>query len=132
MFFGKKSPLRVWISVGVAIVGFYLLSIKSDFSIVASDLLILLCAFIFAGQIMAVDLFAPRCDGIRLSIVQFMTGFILNTVFALILEQPISFSLIGEHILSLLFLGIFSSGIAYTLQVIGQRNLNPGVASIVR
>ena len=131
LFFGKKSPLRVWISVGVAIVGFYLLSIKSDFSIVPSDLLILLCAFIFAGQIMTVDLFAPRCDGIRLSIVQFMTGFILNTVFALILEQPISFPLIGEHILSLLFLGIFSSGIAYTLQVIGQRNLNPGVASIL-
>lgn len=131
LFFGKKSPLRVWISVGVAIVGFYLLSIKSDFSIVPSDLLILLCAFIFAGQIMTVDLFAPRCDGVRLSIVQFATGFILNTVFALILEQPISFPLIGEHILSLLFLGIFSSGIAYTLQVIGQRNLNPGVASIL-
>lgn len=131
LFFRKKSPPRVWVSVCIAVVGFYLLSVKSDFSIVPSDLLILLCAFIFAGQIMAVDLFAPRCDGIRLSIIQFATGFVLNAIFALILESPISFSLIGENILSLLFLGIFSSGIAYTLQVIGQRNLNPGVASIL-
>ena len=131
LFFRKKSPPRVWVSVCIAVVGFYLLSVKSDFSIVPSDLLILLCAFIFAGQIMAVDIFAPRCDGVRLSIIQFATGFLLNAIFALILESPISFSLIGENILSLLFLGIFSSGIAYTLQVIGQRNLNPGVASIL-
>ena len=131
LFFRKKSPPKVWISVCIAVVGFYLLSVKSDFSIVPSDLLILLCAFIFAGQIMTVDIFSPRCDGVRLSIIQFATGFVLNWVFALILESPISFSLIGENILSLLFLGIFSSGIAYTLQVIGQRNLNPGVASIL-
>jgi drug/metabolite transporter (DMT)-like permease len=105
--------------------------VKSDFSIVPSDLLILLCAFIFAGQIMTVDIFSPKCDGVRLSIIQFATGFVLNAIFALIFESPISFALIGENILSLLFLGVFSSGIAYTLQVIGQKNLNPGVASIL-
>ena len=131
LFFGKKSPLRVWISVGVAIVGFYLLSVKSDFSIVPSDLLILLCAFVFSGQIMAIDLFAPRCDVVRLSFIQFLSGFVFNLICALIFESPIDFATIGDHILSLLFLGVFSSGIAYTFQVVGQRNLNPGVASIL-
>lgn len=131
LFFGKKSPIRVWISVGIAIIGFYLLSVKSNFTIVPSDLLILLCAFVFSGQIMAIDLFAEKCDGIRLSLVQFASGFIINLIFALILESPISLSLVGENILSLLYLGVFSSGIAYTLQVIGQKNLNPGVASIL-
>ena len=131
LFFGKKSPPKVWISVVIAVVGFYLLSVKSDFSIVPSDLLILLCAFVFGGQIMTVDLFSPRCDGVRLAFIQFLSAFVLNTACALIFESPISFSLIWEHILSLLFLGVFSSGIAYTLQVLGQRNLNPGVASIL-
>ena len=131
LFFGKKSPMRVWVSVGIAILGFYLLSVKSDFTIVPSDFLILLCAFVFSGQIMAIDLFADKCEGIRLSLVQFATGFILNLIFALITEWPISFELVWDNILSLLYLGIFSSGIAYTLQVIGQKNLNPGVASIL-
>ena len=131
LFFGKKSPVRVWVSVGIAILGFYLLSVKSDFTIVPSDFLILLCAFVFSGQIMAIDLFADKCEGIRLSLVQFATGFILNLIFALITEWPISFELVWDNILSLLYLGIFSSGIAYTLQVIGQKNLNPGVASIL-
>ena len=131
LFFGKKSPASVWVSVGIAVVGFYLLSVKSDFTIVPSDTLILLCAFIFAGQIMAIDIFSERCEGIRLSLIQFLTGFILNLIFALIIESPINMALVGENILSLLYLGVFSSGIAYTLQVIGQRNLNPGVASIL-
>ena len=131
LFFGKKSPPRVWISVVIAIIGFYLLSVKSDFTIVPSDLLILLCAFIFSGQIMAIDIFSERCEGIRLSLIQFLTGFIINLIFALTTESPIDMALVGENILSLLYLGVFSSGIAYTLQVIGQKNLNPGVASIL-
>ena len=131
LLFGKKSPPRVWISVGIAILGFYLLSVKSNFTIVPSDLLILLCAFVFSGQIMTIDLFADKCEGIRLSLVQFMSGFVINLIFALILESPINMAAVGDNILSLLYLGVFSSGIAYTLQVIGQKNLNPGVASIL-
>lgn len=131
LFFGKKSPPRVWISVAIAIVGFYLLSVKSDLTIVPSDLLILLCAFVFGAQIMAIDIFSEKCEGIRLSLVQFISGFVINLIFALIVESPINMNLVGDSILSLLYLGVFSSGIAYTLQVIGQKNLNPGVASIL-
>lgn len=131
LFFGKKSPIRVWVSVAIAIVGFYLLSVKSDLTIVPSDLLILLCAFVFGAQIMAIDIFSEKCEGIRLSLVQFMSGFVINLIFALIVESPINMEAVGDNILSLLYLGVFSSGIAYTLQVIGQKNMNPGVASIL-
>lgn len=131
LLFGKKSPVRVWISALIAIVGFYFLSVSDTFSIVPSDLLILLCALVFAGQIMAVDIFSERCECVRLSLVQFASGFVINLIFALIFESPIAFSGILSCILSLLYLGIFSSGIAYTLQVIGQKDLNPGVASIL-
>lgn len=131
LLFGKKSPLKVWLSALVAVVGFYLLSVKSDFSVVPSDLLILLCAFVFAAQIMAVDLFSDRCECVRLSLVQFASGFVINLIFALIFESPIAFDLIGKSIFPLLYLGILSSGVAYTLQVVGQKNLNPAVASIL-
>lgn len=131
LLFGKKSPVRVWISALIAIVGFYFLSVSDTFSIVPSDLLILLCALVFAGQIMAVDIFSERCECVRLSLVQFASGFIINLIFALIFESPIAFSGILSCILPLLYLGIFSSGIAYTLQVVGQKDLNPGVASIL-
>ena len=128
---GKRSPLTVWISVAIAIVGFYLLCIKEDFTILPSDALVLICAFIFALHIIAIDRFSPRCDGVRMSCIQFFTAFILNTILALIFESPISFETIGACLPSLLYLGICSSGIAYTLQIVGQANVNPAVASII-
>lgn len=131
--FGKKSPANVWISVGIAVVGFYLLCIKQDFSVVASDMLILLCAVIFAAHIIAIDVFSPKCDGVRMSCIQFFTAFVLNTVIALITESPIDFSAIGSTLPALLYLGICSSGIAYTLQIVGQGldGTNPAVASVI-
>ena len=129
--FGKKSPLNVWISVAIAIVGFYLLCIKDDFTLLFSDMLILICALIFASHIIAIDYFSPKCDGVRMSCIQFFTAFIMNALLALIFEFPINFGLIGDKILPLLYLGICSSGIAYTLQIVGQKNVNPAVASII-
>lgn len=133
IFFGKRSPINVWASVGIAIVGFYLLCIKSDFSIVASDLLILLCAIIFAGHIIAIDAFSPKCDGVRMACVQFFVAFILNSILVFILEPPIDFATIGAVLPALIYLGICSSGIAYTLQIVGQgmENVNPAVASVI-
>ena len=128
---GKRSPLTVWLSVAIAVVGFYLLCIKSDFTISPSDGLVLICALIFAIHIITIDRFSPRCDGVRMSCIQFFTAFILNTVLALIFEWPINFPLIGECLPSLLYLGICSSGIAYTLQIVGQKNVNPAVASVI-
>ena len=129
--FGKKSPLNVWISVAIAVVGFYLLCIKDDFTLGFSDALVLICALIFATHIISIDRFSPHCDGVRMSCIQFLTAFIMNSVLALIFESPVNFALICEKLPSLLYLGICSSGIAYTLQIVGQRHVNPAVASII-
>jgi len=129
--FGRKSPLTVWISVAIAVVGFYLLCITDSFTILPSDALVLICALIFALHIIVIDHFSPGSDGVRMSCVQFFFAFILNSVLALIFESPIDFSEIFDCVPSLLYLGICSSGIAYTLQIVGQRGCNPAAASII-
>ena len=127
----RRSPINVWVSVAIAVVGFWLLCIKGDFTMAPSDLLVLLCAFVFALHIIVIDHFSPRCDGVRMSCIQFFVAFIVNALVALIVESPISFAAIGESILPLLYLGIGSSGIAYTLQIVGQRDAHPAAAAVI-
>lgn len=129
-FLGKKPHLNAIISIPVAVVGFYFLCVKPGVSIQLSDLLILICAFIFSLHIITVDKFSPKCDGMRLSFVQFTVAFILNLAIALIFERPISPSAISEGFLPLLYLGILSSGVGYTLQIFGQKDADPTVSSI--
>ena len=128
---GKKQPVTVWISVLIAAVGFYLLCVGGSFSVMPSDLLIFSSAIVFALHIIVIDSFSEGCDGIRTSAVQFAVGFVLNTILSLIFESPIDFSAIGEFILPLLYLGIGSSGIAYTLQIVGQKKTPPTAASLI-
>ena len=127
----KKSPLRVWISVVIAIVGFYFLCIDGKFNIATSDVYVLLCAIVFPVQILAIDRFTDRCDGVRMSAIQFISASLVNVILALILESPIAFAEIGSAVGAILFLGIVSSGIAYTMQIIGQKGTNPAVASVI-
>ena len=127
----KRAPINVWISVAIAVVGFYLLCIKDDFSIALSDLLVISASMIFPIHILTIDHFSPKCDGIRMSMVQFFTAALLNLIIALITEGVGEFGTVLPNILPVLFLGIGSSGIAYTLQIIGQKDVNPAVASII-
>ena len=127
----KKAPLNVWLSMPIAVVGFYLLCITKQLTIESSDLIVCICALLFPVHILVIDHFSPRCDGIRMSLVQFATATVINLILALIFEPPIDFKLIGSCIFPLLFLGIGSSGIAYTLQILGQRGTNPAAASIL-
>lgn len=129
--FGKRQPINVWISVFIAAVGFYLLCIGEGFSIVPSDLLLLCGSVVFVFHILVIDRFSPLGDGIRMSAVQFASGTVINSALALIFERPIDFAAIGSAILPLLYLGIASSGIAYTLQIIGQRGTPPTAASLI-
>lgn len=131
VFLRKKAPINAWVGVCICVVGFYLLCINEGFTLAPSDLTVLLCAFAFAMQIVAADIFLPKCDSIRLSLVQFMTTALLSTIFALILEWPIAFPAMKECLPELLFLAIGSSGIAYTCQIIGQKTTPPTVASII-
>ena len=131
LLIGKRSPLNAWIGVAIAVVGFYLLCIKDGFTIAPSDLLVVLCAFVFALQIMAIDAVIADCDGIRLSLVQFATVTVLSLICALIFDPPFDFKVIAQLLPELIFLGIGSSGVAYTCQIIGQKNSEPAVASII-
>lgn len=130
-FLGKRPTLNSIVSVPIAVVGFYFLCIKPGASLEVADLLMLMCAIIFATHIITVDRMSPGCDGFRMSCVQFATAFLLNTVVALIFEPPISMSAVSQTMPSLLFLGILSSGIGYTLQIVGQKNADPTVAAVI-
>lgn len=127
----KRAPINVWCGVAISVVGFYFLCIDGDFSIAPEDLTVFVCALIFPLHILLIDVFSPRCDGIRMSFVQFFVCTLVNTVLALIFESPLDFVSIGNNILPILFLGIMSSGVAYTLQIIGQAGVNPAAASII-
>lgn len=131
LILGKKPPMNACIGIGIAVIGFYLLCIKEDFTIAPSDLLVFACAFAFAMQIMTVDMLLPRCDGVRLSLVQFTAVTVFSLLGALIFELPFVISGILSVLPQILYLGIASSGIAYTLQIIGQKNTDPAVASIL-
>ena len=130
-FLGKRPGINAIISVPIAVIGFYFLCVKPGSSLEFSDLLVLLCAIVFACHIITVDRLSPGCDGFRMSCVQFVTAFILNLVIALIFERPLSPSGIVDALPSLLYLGVMSSGIAYTLQIVGQKEADPTVAAII-
>lgn len=127
----KKTSLHIWVSIVIAAVGFFLLCITDQLIILPSDLAVMGSALIFPIHILTIDHFSPKCDGIRMSAIQFLVAGIINIIFALCFEMPFDPSLISQHIGSLIYLGIMSSGVAYTLQIIGQKNVNPTVASII-
>lgn len=127
----KRAPFNVWISIAIAVVGFYFLCVTGDFTIEKSDAFILVASMIFPLHILVIDYFSPRCDGIRMSMVQFFFCALTNLVLALIFERGTEISVVVGAFLPLLFLGIGSSGIAYTLQILGQKGVNPAAASII-
>lgn len=130
LLFRRRTSLHLWIAVLVALLGVGLLTLGKDLSLAVGDVLLFLCAICFCGQIILIDLFLPGSDGVRLSMVQFATSAVLNTVFSLVLED-VSFAAIGAAALPLLYLGVMSSGCAYTLQILGQRYCPPAPAAIL-
>lgn len=130
VFLKKRVPLSVWISVIIAATGLYFLCVTSDFVLVKSDIFLILCAFMFAIQILFVDYFIGYVDGVLLSLAQFITMTVLSAGASFIFET-VTFSAVKSAILPLLYLGIFSSGIAYTLQILAQKDSNPTVVSLL-
>ncbi len=130
IFLHRKTGWRVWVAIVVAVVGLYFLCITETFTIGGGDLFSLGGAAAFAVQILAVAHFAPRVDGIRLSCVQCLVCGVLSLPFLFLFETPSLAGLWGS-ILPLLYAGVLSCGIAYTLQIIGQRDVNPAVASLL-
>lgn len=130
MFLGKKMPLRLWGCVGIAVVALYLLTIKDGFSIAFGDLMVLLCAVCFAVHILVIDHVSPKVDGVTLSCIQFATVSVLTVIPMLVIEKP-SVDAVLSAWLPIAYAGVLSSGVAYTLQIIGQKYTRPAVASLV-
>lgn len=131
LFLKKKVPLSVWLGVMVAVAGLYCLCIKEDFSIVFSDFLVLLCAFAYTLQILVIDHFAPHYDGVQLSCIQFLFTSIWSAVCMFFFEE-VSWAALAPCLGDILYVGIFSSGVAYTLQILAQKDSqNPTMVSLL-
>lgn len=130
LFFGRKVNLPTWIAVVLSVAALYLLCIKGDFSLAPGDLLILVCAVCFAVHILVIDHFTACCDGVKLSCIQFLFAGIISAVCMFVFEK-VDFAAIFSCILPLLYVGIFSCGVGYTLQILAQKDSNPTVVTIL-
>ena len=130
LFLKKKCSPFIWTAVVMALIGLYLLCITDGFSIGLGDVLVLVCAFLFSLHILVIDYFSPKADGVKLSCIQFLVCGILSMIPALVLEHPQISSILTAW-LPILYAGIMSCGVAYTLQIVGQKNVNPTVASLI-
>lgn len=134
-FAGKKSPPLVWLGAVVALAGLFFLSLMDGLlagqglRLGSSDLLLLLCAVTFSIHILVIDRFSPRADGVRLSCVQFFVCSLLGLPFTL-MEAPTLDGILACAV-PILYAGVISSGVGYTLQIVGQKGVHPAVASLI-
>ena len=130
LFFKRKVNLPTWIAVVLSVVALYLLCIKGSFTLAPGDLLILVCAVCFAVHILVIDHFTATVDGVKLSCLQFLFAGIISSV-CMFLFEDVDFAAIWGCILPLLYVGIFSCGVGYTLQILAQKGSNPTVVTIL-
>lgn len=140
LFLKKKCGWNIWVGMGITVIGLYLLCMTDSLRFQASDLMVLLCALLFAVHILVIDYFSPLVDGVRLSCIQFLVCGILSMIPMFFVEMQHSLSGIvvwAQNLQSLdawipiLYAGILSCGVGYTLQIIGQNGLNPTLASML-
>lgn len=130
IFLKKKVGWKVWMAVALAVVGLYFLCITDGFSLGKGDIYIFLCAVVYTMHILVIDHFAPKTDNVKMSCIQFMVVGVLSVPFMLILET-VTFDAVIKTAGPILYAGVMSSGVAYTVQIIGQKGMNPAVASLI-
>lgn len=131
LFMKKRVPFLVWICVGLSVVGLYLLCMTGEsFTLAYGDFMVLICAVLFSFHILIIDYFSPRGDGVIISCIQFFVCGILSGIVMLFVENPSMGNMLDAK-WSLLYAGVLSSGVAYTLQVVAQKDVNPTVASLI-
>lgn len=140
LFIKKRCGFNIWIGIVITVIGLYLLCMSDSLSFQLSDLLVLICALLFAVHILIIDHFSPLVDGVRMSCIQFLVCGALGVF-------PMFFSEMGHSLegimkwvpnlatfsawIPILYAGVMSCGVAYTLQIIGQNGLNPTIASMI-
>ena len=130
IFFRRRVGGMVWLAAALAAVGMYLLCMTESFALSSGDTLVFLCAVVFTAHIMVIDHYADHVDGVIVSCIQFTIAGLVCTVGALLFEEP-TFAALGDGIIALLYAGVMSCGIAYTLQIVGQKGVNPTVAALI-
>lgn len=132
IFLKKSVKPIIWFCVALGAVGLYLLSIKGNFTFEDGDFLVFICAFGYSMHILVVDYFSPRTDGVRMSMIQFFVCGILSLI-ANFIFTPEGFTLanIWACIIPLLYTGVLSSGVGYTLQIVAQKDAEPAIASLL-
>lgn len=138
LLFRKRTGVAVWIGVVIALVGLWLLCMTDRLTLQKSDFLVLLCAITFSFQILAVDRFSPHFDALKLAAVQFLVCGVLGILVAIPMDVvSVGFAAWAAPLASwsawipLLYAGILSSAVGYTLQIVGQKGFNPTVASLL-
>lgn len=130
LFLRRRASVTTAVSVAIAVVGLYLLCVGDSFTIQGSDVYVLICAFCFAIHILVIDYFAPKTDGIALSLVQFIVMTLSSAILSAIFEQPTVEGIMAA-LGQILYVGIFSSGVAYTLQILAQKGSDPTVVTLL-
>ena len=131
LFMKKKVGAKVWIGVVLATIGLYMLCMTSEsFSLSKGDFLVLICALFFSLHILIIDYFSPKVDGVSMSCIQFFVCGVISTAIAFVTESPSLHSILSGW-LPILYAGVLSCGVAYTLQIVGQKNMDPTVASLI-
>ena len=130
LLFGRRCGLNVWLGVALAVAGLYFLCITETLYLKQGDVLVFICAIFFSVQIMLVDHFAPKVDCVKMACIQFFVCGILSGVGMFIWEQPTIVDILAAW-QPILYAGVLSSGVGYPLQIVGQKGLNPTVASLI-
>lgn len=130
IFLKKKIHLNEWISALIAVGGFYIMSIQGRPEINRGDIILLICALLFSMQILSIDHFVDSVNPIAMSCVQFFVSMIISSFGLIFIEHPTG-AAISSAAVPILWAGLMSSGIAYTLQIVAQKNLEPTLASLL-
>lgn len=130
IFLKKKVSGKVWIGALLAAFGMYLLCMSERLALSRGDAYVFICAILFSIHILVIDYFSPKVDGVELSCIQFLTAGIICSGLALLLEKPVLQNFI-DGMIPLAYAGIMSCGVAYTLQVVGQKDTDPTIASLI-
>ncbi len=128
--FGKSSGIRIWIGAGLAVVGLYILSVQHGFRMASGDVLVLIGAFFWAGHILLINRLVSRMEALEIAVGQFATCSILSLIAALLYE-PALFAGVVPAAVPILYGGLLSIGVAYTLQIVAQKTAHPAHASII-
>lgn len=130
LFMKKRVRPIIWVCIAASVVALYLLCVTESNSVELSDLLVLICAALYTVHILVIDRVSPHVDGVKLSCIQFFVAGILSLAPALVFEG-FDLDAIVAAMPSVAYAGIMSSGVAYTLQILGQQKTEPALASMI-